>query len=651
MCGLVGAYSFDGRPVDRDSLLRMRHLQRHRGPDDEGMRLFSLLAGASVDEHERLEGRATLEGGVGFNRLSILDTSAAGHQPMCSPDERAFIVYNGETYNAFEHVAELEARGHRFRSRSDTEVLLYLYREYGLDGMLERMNGMFAFALVDLDARAIYLVRDRLGIKPLYWYRRDSLLLFASEAKAFLGHPEFHPKVDEAALDEFLLLTYNAGDAFPLEDVHQLPPGHVLKVTPEGCELREYWHVPDRTIPASMSFAEAAEELERRLRLSVRRQLLSDVRLGCQLSGGIDSSMVNVLAAEEVGDGIDAVSMIPDDPAWSEERWMDLVTSTAGIRNHKQAVSGTSILANWKRAVWHMDQPTLGGHAAVLMQLAKAATPFVTVLLSGEGADELFGGYTRFANTAFRQRLGPLLPLLYRMPGRRGRGKTVLGDRWGQRDRVGAFISDHGLPADVFTALRPRGDIEALLSRRRAIFGDPSDDFLADCLRYDLRTYCVGLLIEQDKMTMANGIENRLPFLDHELVEWVRQLPTDYLVRGSLLPRHNVSKNTKRLLKLLAERRFGPAFAYRPKIGFDLPAHDYARHPAFVESMERELLPGMADRGLIDTTLVRRWWADFKGGDNAPAMSVLTIASVEVWARYFLDREAAPAPPADVPVA
>jgi len=357
MCGFVGAYSFDGRPADRDALLRMRHLQRHRGPDDEGMRLFSLRTGHSVDEDEPSDERSSLEGGVGFNRLSILDTSAAGHQPMCTPDGRVFIVYNGETYNAFDHVADLEARGHRFRSRSDTEVLLYLYREYGIDGMLERMNGMFAFALVDLDAPAIYLVRDRLGIKPLYWYRRDSQLLFASEVKAFLGHPEFRPKVDEAGLDEFLLLTYNAGDAFPLEDVRQLPPGHVLKVTPEGCDLREYWRVPDRTAPASLAFAEAAEELERRLRQSVSRQLLSDVKLGCQLSGGIDSSMVNVLAAEEVGEGIDAVSMIPDDPAWSEERWMDLVTSTAGIRNHKQAVSGTSILAGWKRAVGTWTSP------------------------------------------------------------------------------------------------------------------------------------------------------------------------------------------------------------------------------------------------------------------------------------------------------
>ena len=641
MCGFVGAYAFDGRPVDREALLRMRHLQRHRGPDDEGLRLFSLRAGVSIDEHEPPSGEPSLEGGVGFNRLSILDTSAAGHQPMCTPDGRVFIVYNGETYNAFEHVVDLEARGYRFRSRSDTEVLLYLYREYGLDGMLERMNGMFAFALVDLDARAIYLVRDRLGIKPLYWYRRGSLLLFASEVKAFLGHPEFRPKVDEEGLDEFLLLTYNAGDPFLLEDVRQLPPGHVLKVTPEGCQVREYWRVPDRAGPGSLSFAEAAEELERRLRLSVRRQLLSDVRLGCQLSGGIDSSLVNVLAAEELGDGIDAVSMIPDDPAWSEERWMDRVTFTAGIQNHKQAVSGTSIFANWKRAVWHMDQPTLGGHAAVLMQLAKAAKPLVTVLLSGEGADELLGGYTRFAHAAFRERVRLLLPLLYRMPGRGDRGRNVLGDRWGQRDRVGAFLSDHGLDADVFTSLRPKGDIEALLARRRAIFGEPSDDFLADCLKYDLRTYCVGLLVEQDKMTMASSVENRLPFLDHELVEWVRQLPTDYLVRGSLLPRHKVPRNTKRLLKSLAARRFGAEFAYRPKIGFDLPAHDYARHPAFVEEMERELLPGMADRGLIDATLVRRWWADLKGGDDAPAMSLLSVASVEVWARHFLDREPA----------
>ncbi len=218
MCGIVGIYQRDGAPIDLGTLRAMMELQRHRGPDDDGARLFSLRHGSSVDASEQSAVRdgAPLEGGVGVNRLSILDLSERGHQPMSTPDGQVLIAYNGETYNAFDLRPDLEAKGHEFHSNTDTEVLLHLYREHGIGGMLERMNGMFALCIVDLRERCVYLVRDRLGIKPLYWYERDGLYLFASEVKSFHAHAGFTPTVDGESLDEFLAFSSTAWDGFLL---------------------------------------------------------------------------------------------------------------------------------------------------------------------------------------------------------------------------------------------------------------------------------------------------------------------------------------------------------------------------------------------------------------------------------------------------
>ena len=246
MCGIAGFVNLAGAPADISVLRRMTDVQRHRGPDDQGLRLFSLAEGRSVAV---LPGQrpdaAGLEGALGFNRLKILDLSDCGHQPMVNADGSVIIAFNGEIYNAFDYRPELEVAGFRFRSHTDTEVILYLYEKYGLDGMLNRLNGMFAIVIVDLRQGEIHIARDHFGIKPFYWTQLGSVVLFASEAKSFLSHPDFRARLNVARLDEYLSFRFVAGADSLLEGVNQLPPGSCVRISRAGVTVRRYWQAED----------------------------------------------------------------------------------------------------------------------------------------------------------------------------------------------------------------------------------------------------------------------------------------------------------------------------------------------------------------------------------------------------------------------
>lgn len=322
MCGIVGVINLDGRAIDPEVTLRMAQLQRHRGPDDQGMRLFSLQTQFSTEYVQTAALQNNFSGAVAFNRLNILDLSRNGHQPMCSADGRVFIAFNGEIFNAFDFVPELRRAGFHFRSKSDTEVLLNLYLQYGLQETLPRLNGMFAFCIVDLRSRAVHLVRDRLGIKPLYWTIQSGVFMFSSEIKSFLGHPDFVAAVNHDCIDECLAFRYCTGEQTLFKNVQPLLPAHYLELTLESRSLRRYWSIPENAPLASVSFSQAVDQLQQLLKDSVQRQLISDVRVGCQLSGGIDSSLISMMAGEALGSAMDVVSIIPNDPEYSEEKWI-----------------------------------------------------------------------------------------------------------------------------------------------------------------------------------------------------------------------------------------------------------------------------------------------------------------------------------------
>jgi len=637
MCGIAGIINLDGSRVDARVLRNMADIQRHRGPDDQGFRLFSLQEGRSAEIRDGLSPAVgtLFSGGLAFNRLSILDLSTQGHQPMTNADESVMIIFNGEIYNAFDFRSELEAKGFKFRSRTDTEVLLYLYEAYGFDGMLERANGMFALAIVDLRTREMLIARDHLGVKPLYWWSNRNTLLFASEVKSFLEHPEFHPELDHANLDEYLAFRYCAGEEHLLKGVRQLRPGHMMRVAGRDVSVRRYWEIPDEAERAPMTEKEAIDGLEARLRTAVHRQLLSDVKVGCQLSGGVDSSLVSVFARSHFDADMDTFSIVFDDELYSEERWISQAAAVARADSHRYMFTADSFLHGLEKATWHLDQPINHPNSLGIYHLSERARSDVTVLLSGEGADELLGGYMRFYYTSVQPRIAPFMPMLKHLP---GAGDKFLRNFGMRGSRMESFLS-----ASLFQRpnellrLRPEASLEPAMDRRETIFREGHSDHLSNCLKFDMQTYLVDLLVRQDKMTMAHSIENRVPFLDRELVGYVRAIPPGLLVDRTIRPFGNRMRNTKVLLKKLAERWFPSDFVYRRKSGFSLPLHEYFRDQRFAELMENRILPGIEGRGWLKAGVVRDWWKGLSSLDVGMDETLWISIALELWATQFLD--------------
>lgn len=636
MCGITGYYNLGGASADPFVVQQMLDVQRHRGPDDQGMQLFSLRSGQScaVRPGRAEPARRPLEGAVGCNRLAVLDLSRRARQPMSNPEGTAFIAFNGAIYNASEQRKALEAAGFVFRSRSDTEVLLHLYEHVGFAEMLNRIEGMFGLCIVDLRRREINLARDPFGIKPLYWVQQGQTFLFSSEVKSFLVHPEFTPEVDMEALDEYLAFRYCAGERFLLRGVRQLKPGHWLRLTPEGRQVMSYWQIPDCPDKRDIARDRAVETLDVLLADSVASRLKADVKVGCQLSGGIDSSLVTRYASGHSSAGIDTFSIIFREAAYSEEQWV--TQAAAAGRSHRFLLEETHFFDRLIPATWHLDQPLSLPNAIGLYMLAEQARPHATILLSGEGADELFGGYTRFYEAALRQRFRPWLPVLGRMPGLRRRLPHRL--RGGETEADAFIKASRAFSCGRLSQLRPEMDWRQVLAPRRAIFDQGESDELSNCMKYDMQTYMVDLLVRQDKMMMAHSIETRVPFLDRRLVSFVRSLPVEHLVGSRMLTAGGPARNTKILPKELAHRTFGEAFAYRPKSGFHLPLETYFAGARFREMMEDVLLPGMKRRGWLRAQTVRDWWENRNAAPRKMASRLWIPMALEVWAQLFLDR-------------
>lgn len=604
MCGIAGFVNLDGAPADAGVLGAMTGMIRHRGPDDRGTLCLSLRGGIA-------------DTALGFHRLKILDLSDRGRQPMTSRDGATALLFNGQIYDAFDHRAELQRDGYRFRTSTDTEVILALYERVGLERMLERIDGMFAMVIADLRAGAVYLIRDRMGIKPLYWTPCGATVLFASEAKAFLAHPAFRAEIDPGEIDELLAFRYVAGEASLLEGVRHVQPGHHLTLTTNGVSDARYWSIPDTTETLRLSREEAVDRLDALLGRSVRSQLRSDVIVGCQLSGGVDSSLITACARSAHPGELKAFSILFDEPGFSEERWIEEATETTGAFSHRFLFDETAFMGALDAASWHMDQPISHPNSLALWHLARSSRRHATVLLSGEGADELFGGYRRFSEAAQRQR------------------------RPHAGDPVDAFIRATQFHSEArLSKLRPESNLRPALEKRRALFQEGSADHLSNCLKYDMRTHLVDVLRRQDKMMMGHGVENRVPFLDRHVVAFARALPAEHLVR----PLSSTSAPAAKILvKELARRRFGTAFVGRRKSAFNLPLAQYFRSAPFVALMEDRLLPGMASRGIVDVTVVRRWWRRALSAPSTTEGFWVAVA-LELWAEQFIDRAAARIP-------
>jgi asparagine synthase (glutamine-hydrolysing) len=605
MCGIAGFVNLDGAPADAGVLGAMTDMIRHRGADDRGTLCLSLRGGIP-------------DAALGFHRLKIVDPSARGHQPMTSPDGSTALVFNGEIYDAFDHKAGLERDGYRFRSGTDTEVILALYEREGLERMLERLNGMFAIVIADTRRGAVHLLRDRVGVKPMYWAQCGTTVLFASEAKAFLAHPAFCAEIDPAEVDELLAFRYIAGEASLLKGVRHVQPGHRLTITPGGVTEARYWSIPDHPEKLRLSREDAVDRLDHLLGRSVQSQLRSDVNVGCQLSGGVDSSLVTVLAGAHHGADLNAFSIVFDEPQFSEERWILAAAATARAASHRFVFDEAAFMGALDTASWHMDQPISHPNSLALWLLARRSRTHATVLLSGEGADELFGGYARVYDAY-----------------------TANGScRPGVTDPVDTFIRASQFHSEArLSKLRPAANLRPALEKRRALFQEGHADHLSNCLKYDMRTHLTDLLVRQDKMTMGHGVENRVPFLDRHVIEFARALPAEHLVGpgfGQDRRDGQESLRAKIVVKELARRSFDAAFVYRRKSAFNLPLAQYFRSGPFVALMEDRLLPGMASRGLVDVNVVRRWWRRALSAPSTTEGFWIPVA-LELWAQQFID--------------
>jgi asparagine synthase (glutamine-hydrolysing) len=598
MCGIAGFVNLDGAPADAGVLGAMTDMVRHRGPDDRGTLCLSLRGGGP-------------DTALGFQRLKVLDLSDRGRQPMiASSGSRAngsvALLLNGEIYDAFDHRVALERDGFHFETRTDTEIVLALYERDGLEGMLDRIDGMFAMVIADTRAGALHLVRDRVGIKPLYWTQQGKTLLFASEAKAFLAHPAYRPELDPAALDELLAFRYVAGEGSVLKNVRQVRPGHRLTITPAGVAETRYWNIPEFPEKPHLAMEDAIRGLDAVLGRSVQMQLRSDVKIGSQLSGGVDSSLVTLLASSCEHGTFDAFSIVFKEPRFSEDAWIDTAAAFARAKSHRFVFDEGAFMDAVDAASWHMDQPVGHPNSLALWTLARHSREHATVLLSGEGADELFAGYARFADAYARA-----------------------------DDAAGRFIQSAQFHSQArLSKLRPGADLEPAIEKRRFLFDEGGGDHLSKCVAYEMRTHLPDVLLRQDRMMMAHGIENRVPFLDLRVIEFARALPPECLVGPSPESR---APTTKLVVKELARRHFNADFAYRRKSTFNLPLAQYFRSPPFVALMEERLLPGMASRGLFDLPVVRRWW---RRALSAPATTegFWIVVAVELWAQQFLDR-------------
>lgn len=605
----------------------MLKLQKHRGPDDSGVLGINMkeaqLEELPVDQSKDFTLNPDLV--FGFNRLSILDLSPAGHQPMVNNESKVALMMNGEVYNAFDFKPELEKSGFDFKGQSDTEIVLALYLAYGLDGMLERLNGMFALSIYDGRKNELYLVRDRMGIKPLYVLNNVNYLAFSSEMKSFKGLPEFRFELDESKLSEFLLFRNSINHTL-FKDIKNITPGNYWKVSADGeIEVVKYYDLREE---GRNSLKANKHSLKNALRNSVKRQMISDVKLGCQLSGGVDSSLVTALAAEVTEEGsLETVSIVFDEARFSEKKYIDEVARSFKLKSHQFTLHAEAYLDLLDEAVWHFEQPINHPNTVGIKLLSREAKKHVTVLLSGEGADESLAGYDRFLPES-KKRIGiSILKGLIRNRNRLGSFLKLMSSA-DSRYLLKTAYSGIGVSSKIYSKFSATKAMQS----RRDIWESIENNPHQKKRKYELISYLPDLLMRQDKMSMAHSIENRVPFLDNEMIGTVLNISDDLLIKQK-----NGRWEGKWLLKEICSEMFYSDFAYRNKMGFSIPLKSFFLSEAFRKRWENEILPGIKRRGIFNADVLQKWMRNPSEMNEEQLDAIWLMLGFEIWSKQYLD--------------
>jgi len=625
MCGIAGFVeaSTVATPFGLESsaalVRRMCDVIRHRGPDDEG---------TWVDEGVAL----------GMRRLSIIDLST-GHQPIHNEDRSVWIVFNGEIYNFRELRTELELAGHRFYTATDTEVIVHAYEQCG-QGAIGRLRGMFGLAIWDARSRALLVARDRIGIKPMYYAQVSGRLYFGSELKSLLEAPDLPRDLDANALDHYLSFLYTPRDGSIFKSVRKLPPGHLLTWTDGRMAVEQYWQLPvDETFRGSEE--DAVQHLRGVLGDAVRSHLMSDVPLGAFLSGGIDSSLVVGLMSEFSSSRVKTFSIGFDEPAFDELEHARRVAVHFGTDHHEFVVKpdGVSIL---DKLVSHFDEPFADSSAIPTWYVSEMARRHVTVVLSGDGGDELFGGYERYLPhprvVAF-DRYSPRALLRVagiaaaRLP-HGTRGKNFLrhvgrDDRGRYLDAIRFFGADEKpalLTVDVQRAIDTL-DPETLLARRFERFSQLP--WPSQMMRFDAETYLPeDVLTKVDRMSMAHSIESRVPLLDNEVIDFASTLPASLKIKNG---------RRKHVLKEVAATLLPRDILNRKKQGFGVPLGTWFRGNLRELFADTLLSPSSLQRGYFQPAFVRRIVDEHLAGTRDHTLRLWQLVVFEKWQQQYVN--------------
>jgi asparagine synthase (glutamine-hydrolysing) len=629
MCGICGKLNFERGASVKPALIRaMMDMIRHRGPDDEGLHISS-------------------EVGLGFRRLSIIDLSS-GHQPLSNENGTVWIVFNGEIYNYRELRGFLLSKGHVFKTQTDTEVIVHLYEEFGIQ-CLEKLRGMFAFAIWDESAKTLFLARDRVGIKPLYYSLLDNSIVFASEIKAILADAEVKRRLAPEIIDRFLTFLYVPGEETLLKGICKLAPGHYLVLKDGKAEIRQYWDLRFVKPSERLSLKDAENELSNLLAEAVELHMIADVPVGVLLSGGVDSTAVLSCAAERTDKEINTFTVGFSDSGFADERpYARLAAETFGSRHHEMTITADDFATFLPQYVWHMEEPVCEPPAVALYYVSKLARNHVKVLLSGEGGDEAFAGYDNYRNIIWLERLKQV------WPGANGAASWGLSrlNSWVRSAKMAKYTplmnakfpnyyysrtsspyqySGNGIgklySADFVKSIDKEYTIEPV----RRLFSTVKDQGILDQMLYiDTKTWLPDdLLIKADKMTMANSLELRVPLLDHRLLEFAASLPPHYKLNGFTL---------KYIWKKALSKRIPNSILKRKKAGFPVPYEFWLRNN--LREQVRAILTDRKtiERGYFQKAAVERL-IKANSDSGSHSKEIFSLVALEMWHRMFLDGE------------